>query len=156
MARGAALCEEPVAVDLSKGVMSADQIQSLFALAMGFAFAGVIASGYQLVTRRPASFRLLQRGPRRCDLRRGAAGRLRGALHHHAQHHPRLRASKTGGFSMVMLATIIAGVWSLMSGTVVMMALTVARCCRRLTTLANSHKHRASWQGRASESKGSA
>src|SRR5258708_40110911 len=47
-----------------QGGMSAEQVEHLFALAIGFAIAGLIASGYQLVTRRPASFRLLQRGPR--------------------------------------------------------------------------------------------
>jgi hypothetical protein len=43
--------------------MSADSIESLFALAIGFAIAGVLATGYQAVTSRPASFRLLRRGP---------------------------------------------------------------------------------------------
>src|SRR5258708_15590119 len=43
--------------------MSAESMQSFFALAIGFAFAGLLASGYQAATSRPASFRLLQRGP---------------------------------------------------------------------------------------------
>src|SRR5467141_2685205 len=47
-----------------QGFMSADQIEYFFSLAIGFAIAGLLATGYQLVTSRPASFRLLQRGPR--------------------------------------------------------------------------------------------
>ena len=45
-----------------------EQVQSFFALAIGFAIAGVIATGYQVVTSRPASFRLLQRRPAAGDL----------------------------------------------------------------------------------------
>jgi hypothetical protein len=103
--------------------MSADQIQTFFALAMGFAFAGLIASGYQLATRRPASFRLLQRGP-------GAATFAAVPLLVFAAPFIIMRNTIRGsriedrGFSMVMLATVIAGGWSLMSGSVVMMALT--------------------------------
>ena len=39
-------------------------MQSFYALALGFAWAGLLATGYQAATRRPASFRLLRRGPR--------------------------------------------------------------------------------------------
>ena len=45
--------------------MSAEQIDALFALALGFAFAGLIATGYQVFTQRPASFEQLQQRPRR-------------------------------------------------------------------------------------------
>jgi hypothetical protein len=123
VACGAALCEELVAVDLSKGVMSADQIQTFFALAMGFAFGGLIASGYQLATRRPASFRLLHQGP-------GAATFAAVPLLVFAAPFIIMRNTIRGSriedreFSMVMLGTIVAGGWSLMSGSVVVMALT--------------------------------
>ena len=43
--------------------MEPGSIQSFFALAIGFSLAGALATGYQAATRRPASFRLLQRGP---------------------------------------------------------------------------------------------
>jgi Family of unknown function (DUF6949) len=102
--------------------MTAEQIESLFALAIGFALAGLLASGYQLVTRRPASFRLLQRGPRpttfaAIPLLVFAAPFIimRNAI--------RGRLIKGRRLSMVMIATIIAGCWSLLSGTVVVMAL---------------------------------
>ena len=35
--------------------MSPEQLQSFIVLALGFAFAGVLATGYQCVTARPAS-----------------------------------------------------------------------------------------------------
>ena len=103
--------------------MSAHQVETFFALAMGFAFAGLIASGYQLATRRPASFRLLHHGP-------SAAAFAAVPLIVFAAPFIIMRNTIRGsrieerGFSMVMMATIIAGGWSLMSGTVVMMALT--------------------------------
>jgi hypothetical protein len=44
-------------------LVSAESLQSFEALAFGFAFAGLCATAYQLATKRPPSFRLLQRGP---------------------------------------------------------------------------------------------
>lgn len=101
--------------------MSVEAFQSFLALAFGFAFAGLISSGYQLVAARPASFRMLQSGRRaaalaavpflvfaapfiigRSILRGGGAGPQR--------------------VEIVMMATVVAGFWSLMSGTVVVMA----------------------------------
>ena len=100
-----------------------DSVQSFFALAIGFAFAGCLTTGYQVATRRPANFRLLQRGPRR---RRFAAVPflvfaapfiiMRGVLHGSRID----RAS----FSLVFAATVIAGFWSLMSGTAAIAMLT--------------------------------
>src|ERR1700675_858006 len=46
-----------------RDAMSAESVQSFFALAIGFALAGLLATGYQAATSRPASFRLLQHGP---------------------------------------------------------------------------------------------
>jgi hypothetical protein len=101
--------------------MSPQSLQSLLALALGFAFAGLCTTAYQLATRRPPSFRLLQRGPAPSTF---AAVPflafaapfiiLRVTLRAHRQRNR---------FQSVMLATIIAGVWSMMSGTVVVMAL---------------------------------
>ena len=103
--------------------MSAEQIEYFFSLAMGFAIAGLIATGYQLVTSRPASFRLLQRGPRPSTF--AAVPLLIFAAPFIIMRNTiRGRRIEGRGFSMVMVATIIAGCWSLMSGTVVVMALT--------------------------------
>lgn len=102
--------------------MSPESLQSFYSLAVGFAVAGALASGYQAMLRRPPSFRLLQQGP-------GAAALaavpflvfaapfiiMRNTL--------RARRFERRRFAFVMLSTVIAGMWSLMSGTVVVMAL---------------------------------
>jgi uncharacterized protein DUF6949 len=110
-------------LDIEQGAMSVDQVEHLFALALGFAVAGLIATGYQVVTRRPASFRLLHRGPRPSTF--AAVPLLAFAAPFIIMRNTiRGRRIEGRGFSMVMISTIIAGCWSLMSGTVVMMALT--------------------------------
>jgi hypothetical protein len=102
--------------------MSPEAIQSLYALAMGFAWAGLLATGYQSVTRRPASFRLLKRGPR--PSRFAAIPFLVFAAPFIIMRNSlRSRQGAYRRFEVVMTATIIAGFWSLMSGTVVVMAL---------------------------------
>ncbi len=112
-----------MAVDCNGASMSPEQVQSFFALALGFAFASAIATGYQLVTRRPASFRLLQRGPRPATF---AAVPLLAFAAPFIIMRNTIRGRRIEGrrIRMVMLATVIAGFWSLMSGTVVVMALT--------------------------------
>jgi hypothetical protein len=122
VARAGTLCEEWKRA-IEWGVMSAEQIEYFFSLAMGFAIAGLIGTGYQLVTSRPASFRLLQRGPRPSTF--AAVPLLVFAAPFIIMRNTiRGRRIEGRGFSMVMVATIIAGCWSLMSGTVVVMALT--------------------------------
>ena len=103
--------------------MSAEQVECFFSLVLGFAVAGLIASVYQLVTRRPASFRLLQRGPRPSTF---AAIPILVFAAPFISMRDTLRGGQIEdrGFSLVMVATIIAGCWSLMSGTVVVMAFT--------------------------------
>ena len=99
-----------------------DQVQSLFALAIGFAMAGVIATGYQVITSRPASFRLLQRGPRPLSL--AAVPLIVFAAPFIIMRNTiRGRRLERRRFEFVMLATVVAGFWSLMSGTVLLMGL---------------------------------
>ena len=43
--------------------MSPESIESFLAVAFGFAVAGLVSTGYQVVTHRPPSFRLLGGGP---------------------------------------------------------------------------------------------
>lgn len=102
--------------------MSPDQIDSFLALLLGFAFAGLCATGYQLLTKRPASFRLLKRGPRPSTF--AAVPFLIFAAPFIIMRNT-LRARRLVGrrFEFVMLSTILAGFWSMMSGTVVVMAL---------------------------------
>src|SRR5687767_3619541 len=46
------------------GLFWSNSIHSLIALALGFAVAGVLTSGYQVLTTQPASFDLLEQGER--------------------------------------------------------------------------------------------
>ncbi|MFL6975057.1 MAG: DUF6949 family protein [Xanthobacteraceae bacterium] len=100
--------------------MSPDQLQSLLALAIGFAVAGLLATGYQFLTERPASFRLISRGSRARAL---AALPLVIVAAPFIIMRTTLRGRRLEGrrFEFVMMATIIAGLWSLMSGTLVLM-----------------------------------
>jgi uncharacterized protein DUF6949 len=102
--------------------MTAIQAEYFFALMIGFAVAGLLASGYQLVTKRPASFRLLLRGAHPTTF---AAVPLLVFAAPFIIMRNTIRGNhiEGRGFSMVMVATIIAGGWSLMSGTVLVMAL---------------------------------
>lgn len=102
--------------------MSPDQIDSFLALLLGFAFAGLCATGYQFLTKRPASFRLLKRGPSPSTI--AAVPFLIFAAPFIIMRNT-LRARRLVGrrFEFVMLSTILAGFWSMMSGTVVVMAL---------------------------------
>jgi hypothetical protein len=102
--------------------MEPDSIQSFFALAIGFSLAGVLSTGYQAATRRPASFRLLNRGPRPSTL--AAVPFLAFAAPYimvrNALRGGRLESNRVRA---MMAITIVAGFWSLMSGTAAMMVL---------------------------------
>jgi hypothetical protein len=105
--------------------MSPDALNSLFSLCIGFALAGALASGYQAMLRRPAGFGLLQEGAAPSTF---AAvpflvfaapfiimrNTLRGA---------RIERRR---FEFVMMATVLAGFWSMMSGTFFLMTLRAA------------------------------
>ena len=102
--------------------ISPQAIESCFALGLGFAVAGLCASGYRVFGRRFPSFRLLEVGP--------VAGRfaaipllLFSAPYIIMRNTVRGRRLEGRRFEFVMVATVIAGLWSLMSGTVVVMAL---------------------------------
>jgi hypothetical protein len=104
--------------------VSPEALQSFYALMLGFAWAGFLATGYQAMTKRPASFRLLQRGPRPSTF--AAIPFLAFAAPFIIMRNT-LRARRFDGrrFESVMVATIAAGMWSLMSGTVAVMAVAV-------------------------------
>jgi hypothetical protein len=98
--------------------MAPETIGSLLSLAMGFAFAGLIASGYQALARRPLSFRLIERQRRAAALM--AVPLLVFAAPFIIMRHTLKAAHVEGGNAgFVALATALAGFWSLMSGTVV-------------------------------------
>jgi hypothetical protein len=102
--------------------VSPEQIESFLALVLGFAFAGLIATGYQYLTERPASFHLLKNGPTASTF--AAVPFLVFAAPFIIMRNT-LRARRLAGrrFEFVMLATVLAGFWSMMSGTVVIMTL---------------------------------
>ena len=101
--------------------MSAGALHSLYVLLLGFSVAGALATGYQFMTARPASFNIFGDGT-------GPKA---------AAHVPflvfaapfiimrdtiSLRRPGTENFFAAMVATVVAGCWSLMSGQFVMLA----------------------------------
>ncbi|MEA2904685.1 MAG: hypothetical protein QOG83_1783 [Alphaproteobacteria bacterium] len=102
--------------------MSNDSLELFFALAFGFAVAGVLATGYQFATCRAPTFKLLERGPKPSTF--AAVPFLVFAAPFIIMRNT-IRGSRIEGrnFQLVMAATVVAGVWSLMSGTIAMMAL---------------------------------
>ena len=105
--------------------MSPEALNSFFSLAIGFAFAGALASGYQTFARRPAGFGLLNEGvvPKAF----AAVPFLVFAAPFIIMRNTLLGARvERRRFEFVMMATIIAGFWSLMSGTFFLMTLRAA------------------------------
>jgi O-antigen/teichoic acid export membrane protein len=106
--------------------ISPESAQSFLALLIGFAIAGLISTGYQLVTERPASFRLLEQGPHPSTF--AAIPFLVFAAPFIIMRNTiRGRRIERRRFEFVMVATVVAGIWSLMSGTVVEMAIDAIR-----------------------------
>jgi hypothetical protein len=105
--------------------MSPEALQSFFSLAIGFALAGALASGYQAYAQRPAGFGLLNEG---------VVAKAFAAVPFLVFAAPFIimRNTLVGAkverrrFEFVMIATVIAGFWSLMSGTFFLMTLRAA------------------------------
>lgn len=93
-----------------------EAIQAFQALFLGFAFAGLVASAFELFTARKASFNLLQRG----DLLAIASVPMVvfAAPFLILRNTVRGRAIEGRPIPFVMIATIIAGFWSLACGNV--------------------------------------
>jgi hypothetical protein len=102
--------------------MSPETLESFLSLALGFAVAGLISAAYQAVTERPASFRLLN-APARSTALAAVPFLVFAAPFIIMRNTVRGRLVEGRRFEFVMLATIIAGVWSLMSGTAVVIVL---------------------------------
>jgi hypothetical protein len=102
--------------------MSPETFQSFFSLAMGFAVAGLCASGYCLFAQSFPSFRLLEVGP--VPARFASIPLLMFAAPYIIMRNSvRGRRIERRRLELVMMSTVIAGLWSLMSGTVVVMGL---------------------------------
>jgi len=95
---------------------------SFFSLALGFAFAGLCATGYRLFADAFPSFRLLEVGP--AAARFACIPLLMFSAPFIIMRNT-VRGCRLEGrpAEFVMVATVVAGLWSLMSGTVMVMAL---------------------------------
>ena len=102
--------------------MSPESLHSLLTLAFGFAMAGLFASCYQLVTERPASFQMLTTAAR-AEIVLGVFFILVTAPFIIMRNTIRGVEIENRNFAFAMLATIIAGIWSLMSGALVVKAI---------------------------------
>ena len=101
--------------------MSPDALNSFFSLCIGFAVAGALASGYQAFVQRPAGFGLLQQGV--APMTFAAVPFLVFAAPFIIMRNT-LRGRRFEGrnFQLVMAATIVAGIWRMMSGAVALTA----------------------------------
>ena len=109
-------------VETLQPAISPDIVNSLFAIAIGFSVAGLSASGYRLYGMTFPSFRLLEVGP--MAARFAAVPLLIFAAPFLIMRNTlRGRAIEQRPAQFVMIATVIAGLWSLMSGTALVMAL---------------------------------
>jgi hypothetical protein len=103
-------------------VMTSESVQMLFALAFGFAVAGMLSSGYRLVTDRLPSFNQLSNGPAAATF--AVIPLLVVAAPFLIMRNTILGQRQEGRrFEFVFLATLIAGFWSLMSGLVLVTTL---------------------------------
>jgi hypothetical protein len=102
--------------------MSAEPLRSFVLLAIGFAVAGLLSTGYQLAASKPASFALLFRGARTSILA-AVAFLIFAAPFIIMRNTVRGSRVEQRRIEFVLLAAILAGFWSLLSGTVVVMAL---------------------------------
>ena len=98
-----------------------ESAEDFLALLIGFAVAGLISTGYQLLTARPASFRLLEQGPQPATFA-AIPFLVFAAPFIIMRNTVRGRRIERRRIEFVMIATVIAGVWSLMSGSVLVMA----------------------------------
>ena len=99
-------------------VLQQSSIDAFSAIAIGFAFAGLLASGFELLLRRPLGFSTLQTG----DLGAVAAVPLLvfSAPLIIIRNTIRGRRLDRRPIPYVILATVIAGFWSMMCGRVVL------------------------------------
>jgi hypothetical protein len=103
-------------------VMSAEAFNSFLAIGIGFALAGALVSGYQTLAQRPAGFGLLMNE---------ATAKACAAVPFLVFAAPfiimrntiRGRRIERRRAEFVMVATVLAGFWSMMSGTFVVMLL---------------------------------
>jgi hypothetical protein len=99
--------------------MSPESLYSLLSLVLGFSVAGLLASLYQFVTARPPSFQLLSEHAKPSTVVTLPFLML-AAPFIIMRNTIQGRQIEDRSFGAAMLATIVAGFWSLMSGALVM------------------------------------
>jgi hypothetical protein len=99
-----------------------DSARSLLDLVIGFAVGGMLCSGYQLLTLQPPSFNLLQEQERNRALA-AVPFLMFAAPFLIVRNTIRGRRIEGRNFGFAMMAALVAGFWSLMSGTIVTMTL---------------------------------
>ncbi|HXH46739.1 MAG TPA: hypothetical protein VNK51_23235 [Bradyrhizobium sp.] len=105
--------------------MTPEALNTFFAIGIGFALAGALVNGYQALARRPAGFGLLQEG---------VAPKTFAAVPFLVFAAPFIIMRNTlrgirverRRIEFVMMATVIASFWSMMSGTFFLMTLRAA------------------------------
>jgi hypothetical protein len=102
--------------------MTPEAFNTFFSICIGFALAGALANGYQAATQRSAGFGLLQDGvaPRTFAAVPFLVFAAPFIIMRNTLRGMRLESRRV---EFVMMATVIAGFWSMMSGTFFLMTL---------------------------------
>ena len=105
--------------------MTPEALNSFFSICIGFALAGALVNGYQALARRPAGFGLLQDGvaPKTFAAVPFLVFAAPFIIMRNTLRGARMESRR---FEFVMMATVIAGFWSMMSGTFFLMTLRAA------------------------------
>jgi len=102
-------------------VMPVESLQSLIALALGFAVAGLLSSGYRAATSELPNFSMLNAGAKVSTV--AAVPLLVFAAPFLIMRNTLMgRQQEARPFVFVFIATVLAGLWSLMSGIVLVQA----------------------------------
>lgn len=102
--------------------MSPEALNSFFSIMIGFAVAGALTSGYQALANRPAGFGLLTKGAVPTTFA-AVPFLVFAAPFIIMRNTVRGRRIERRRVEFVMMATILASFWSMMSGTFVLMIL---------------------------------
>ncbi|BAL75884.1 DUF6949 family protein [Bradyrhizobium cosmicum] len=102
--------------------MTPEAFNTLFSICIGFALAGALVNGYQALAQRPAGFALLQDGvaPKTFAAVPFLVFAAPFIIMRNTLRGMRVESRRV---EFVMMATVIAGFWSMMSGTFFLMTL---------------------------------
>jgi hypothetical protein len=105
--------------------MTPEAFNTFFSICIGFALAGALVNGYQALAQRPAGFGLLQEGvaPKTFAAVPFLVFAAPFIIMRNTLRGMRLESRRV---EFVMMATVIAGFWSMMSGTFFLMTLRAA------------------------------